>query len=70
MIQISECPSINYVHSIQFLRCIILVNYNQQDFFDKITFAKPVKKFVALYEMYILCLILYLFSFFPFSCLA
>jgi hypothetical protein len=38
-------------------------------FFKRITFAKPVKKFVALYEINILCSILYLFFFIPFSCL-
>jgi len=39
-----------------FFEFIILINYKQQDFFfEKITVAKRVKKFVALYEINILC---------------
>jgi len=32
-IKISECPSINCLYSINFLRCIILINYKQHDFY-------------------------------------
>ena len=39
-------------------------------FFYKITLYNPAKKFVALYEVIILCPILSLFFFIPFSCFA